>query len=320
MWGMTPVTRLAARAAQSNACRSGPCYAATTTLRSSPGALLYTKRGLSSSPCWAERNEDRIRKDFREDAAAERAADKKYDVAAEKEGYDAQSYASEASKEQAVRDDFRQDAEAERKADKAYDAAAKKEGYNPSDYTAEGRESAEEKERDDFREDALAEREADEKDDAAARKAGFQRYPASFVLPTTVPHISRLASTEAEHRKKLLHLLNAINLPQFLYAFAYGSGVFSQAKMAKQQPGGVPPMIDMVIAVRNPAMWHARNMLTNPHHYPWWVRWGGHWALRKVQKMGAGIWYVPYVKSEGEVRHVSDPDYQVRRDFGGSHV
>lgn len=276
MWGMTPVTRLAARAAQSSACRSGPCYAAMITLWSSPGALLYTKRGLSSSPCWAERNEDRIRKDFREDAAAERAADKKYDVAAEKEGYDAQSYASEASKEQAVRDDFRQDAEAER--------------------------------------------EADEKDDAAARKAGFQRYPASFVLPTTVPHISRLASTEAEHRKKLLHLLNAINLPQFLYAFAYGSGVFSQAKMAKQQPGGVPPMIDMVIAVRNPAMWHARNMLTNPHHYPWWVRWGGHWALRKVQKMGAGIWYVPYVKSEGEVRHVSDPDYQVRRDFGGSHV
>lgn len=159
-----------------------------------------------------------------------------------------------------------------------------------------------------------------EEEDEERSVAGTAKYPASFILPTTVPYVSRLAKSEADHRRKLLGLLQEMNLPRFRHAFAYGSGVFSQSAMSKKPPGGAPPMIDMVIAVKRPVHWHALNMRNNPHHYPWWVRWGGHWMLRKVQDMGAGIWYVPYVQVGGEVGRRNSPDCQVRYYLGGQNV
>ena len=145
-------------------------------------------------------------------------------------------------------------------------------------------------------------------------RSSVHQFPASFVLPTTVPEISRLTSEESSHRRRLVSVLNKMKLPQPLYAFAYGSGVFSQAPKS-QQTGSTPPMIDMIIAVQNPEHWHARNMQVNPHHYPWWTRWCGEKGIRVVQRSGAGLWYVPYVKvgDEGCVRNVcAYTDYQVR--------
>ncbi|WFD30891.1 Mitochondrial translocator assembly and maintenance protein 41 [Malassezia sp. CBS 17886] len=182
-------------------------------------------------------------------------------------------------------------------------------------------------------------------DHTSAPPRSTSTYPASFVVPELVPSVSELVDAEAKHRHGLLRVLESVHLPPFLYAFAYGSGVFSQeagqrgrsmkraatavgsadAKAAHATPvpgeviaadagraddakhppddtdaGGppssVPPMVDMVVAVQNPVHWHAANMMRNPGHYPWWARWGGMWMLRRVQDMGAGVWYVPYVR------------------------
>ena len=127
-----------------------------------------------------------------------------------------------------------------------------------------------------------------------------RQFPASFVVPTAMPDMSQRTAEEAEHRKHILAILHGMNLPIMQYAFAYGSGVFSQAPLSRRD-GGAPPMIDMVVAVKDPVHWHAANMLRNKSHYPWWTRWFGLWAIRAAQKMGAGLWYVPYVKVNNEI-------------------
>ncbi|WFD22583.1 hypothetical protein MEQU1_001255 [Malassezia equina] len=127
-----------------------------------------------------------------------------------------------------------------------------------------------------------------------------KQFPASFVVPTAVPQMSQMTRDEAAHRQKILGILNSMKLPKYNYAFAYGSGVFSQTTKAKAV-GGTAPMIDMVIAVQNPAHWHAMNMRTNPHHYPWWARMFGEWAVRATQNLGAKMWYVPYVQVQDEI-------------------
>ena len=269
------------------------------------------KRGFDPSNYKSQDGEElNERLTFREEASAERVADAQDVDAAERRGYNPDDYKKPPSEED-VRKDFEQDAAAEREADAKDLAAAKERGYNPADYEKSG-ESEQDKMRDDFREDALAESEANQENNAAAQRRGFNRYPASFVLPTTVPHIDRLTKSEAHHRQKLLHLLNLMNLPQFLHAFAYGSGVFSQTPTAKRQPNGTPPMIDMVISVQNPVHWHSRNMINNPSHYPWWVRMAPSWVLRRVQNMGAGVWYIPYVKVEDKVCASAHADRQIR--------
>lgn len=127
-----------------------------------------------------------------------------------------------------------------------------------------------------------------------------KQFPASFVVPTAMPDMSKRTAEEAAHRRHILHILQTMNLPMVQYAFAYGSGVFSQAPVS-QKVGNTPPMIDMVIAVKDPIHWHAANMLRNKSHYPWWTRWCGLWAIKAAQRMGAGLWYVPYVNVQDEI-------------------
>ena len=92
-----------------------------------------------------------------------------------------------------------------------------------------------------------------------------RQFPASFVVPTAMPDMSQRTAEEAEHRKHILAVLHKMNLPIMQYAFAYGSGVFSQAPLSRRD-GGAPPMIDMVVAVKDPVQWHAANMLRNQSH------------------------------------------------------
>lgn len=127
-----------------------------------------------------------------------------------------------------------------------------------------------------------------------------KQFPASFVVPTAVPKMSQMTREESAHRQKILDILQSMKLPKFNYAFAYGSGVFSQTTKSKAV-GGTAPMIDMVIAVQDPVHWHAMNMRTNPHHYPWWARLFGEWSVRATQNMGAKMWYVPYVQVKDEI-------------------
>lgn len=127
-----------------------------------------------------------------------------------------------------------------------------------------------------------------------------KQFPAPFVLPTAMPDMSKRTAEEAAHRQNILRILHGMNLPAVQYAFAYGSGVFSQAPVSKKEKGS-PPMIDMVVAVQDPVHWHAANMLRNRSHYPWWTRWFGVWSIRAAQRLGAGLWYVPYVKVHDEI-------------------
>lgn len=123
------------------------------------------------------------------------------------------------------------------------------------------------------------------------------RFPASFVLPTAIPSVSRMVDAEAQQRRELLGLYDKLNLPPCLYAFAYGSGVFSQAPGADQSKR----MIDLIVAVQNPVLWHERNMVVHPDHYPWIVRVLGSWSIRKFQNMGGGLWYNPYITTGDRV-------------------
>lgn len=144
-------------------------------------------------------------------------------------------------------------------------------------------------------EDAAAE-EAMKSAGAVSASIATGGYPASFVLPTSVPSISKLAEAEASHRRKLLGILTGLDLPPFKYAFAYGSGVFKQRSSSE---GERKPMVDVIVAVNNARTWHERNMMLHPKHYPWYARMLGAWGIGKVQKMGAKLWFTPFIESEG---------------------
>ncbi|WFC99225.1 Mitochondrial translocator assembly and maintenance protein 41 [Malassezia yamatoensis] len=250
----------------------------------------------------------KARRDFREDALAERAADAKYLKAAEEKGFDPSRDSTEEDRQLDQRLDFQEDAAAERVVDKENLAAAEERGFNSDDYSQTRTDSKQtdsqdldtkaESNTDDVSENSKSweEKEVEQDRSTNPKRRDLGQYPASFVLPTTVPHIERLTKSEADHRQKILHLLRSMNLPPILHAFAYGSGVFSQTTMSRKQANGTPPMVDMVLSVSSPGHWHARNMLYNPSHYPWWIRLAPMWMLRKIQKMGAKVWYIPYVQ------------------------
>ena len=67
-----------------------------------------------------------------------------------------------------------------------------------------------------------------------------RQFPASFVVPTAMPDMSQRTAEEAEHRKHILAVLHKMNLPIMQYAFAYGSGVFSQAPLSRRDGGHRP--------------------------------------------------------------------------------
>jgi len=60
-------------------------------------------------------------------------------------------------------------------------------------------------------------------------------------------------------------------------------------------------MLDFIMAVNHPQHWHAINLTQNPSHYSSGSRWLGSGMIERVQRMGAGIWYLPYVKIGDEV-------------------
>ncbi|WFD34037.1 tetrahydrofolate synthase [Malassezia cuniculi] len=118
-------------------------------------------------------------------------------------------------------------------------------------------------------------------------------FPASFVLPSNVPKVTRIVDAEAQQRRELLELFENLKLPHTHFAFAYGSGVFAQAAAHDKSK----KMIDLILAVQNPELWHARNLALHPHHYPWIVRILGSWGINKIQHLGGGLWYNPYVSA-----------------------
>ncbi|KAG9303431.1 hypothetical protein G9A89_013757 [Geosiphon pyriformis] len=80
------------------------------------------------------------------------------------------------------------------------------------------------------------------------------------------------------------------------YAFAYGSGVFPQRGYDSSKS---KPMIDFIFGVSHPQHWHSLNLAQYPEHYSI-IRMLGSGPVSFLQeKIGAGIYYNPYVKIDG---------------------
>lgn len=72
------------------------------------------------------------------------------------------------------------------------------------------------------------------------------------------------------------------------YAFAYGSGVFSQGKSKKkttEQP------VSLIFGVSYPDHWHSLNMRQNPHHYSALRRLGSDAVTFVQEHIGAGLYF-----------------------------
>lgn len=91
------------------------------------------------------------------------------------------------------------------------------------------------------------------------------------------------------------------DLPPVEFAFAYGSGVF-------QQPGHLDlskkevPMVDYILGVENPALWHTQNIERNPQHYNSWLAYFGGQAVSYVaENIGAGVHFNAFVPWRGKM-------------------
>ncbi|KAJ2361421.1 Mitochondrial translocator assembly and maintenance protein 41, partial [Coemansia sp. RSA 2607] len=94
--------------------------------------------------------------------------------------------------------------------------------------------------------------------------------------------------------------LNGV-LKQFMapirYAFAYGSGVYKQAGYGAASK----PMVDLIFAVSHPDHWHALNISQNRSHYSMMGALGSNAVSYVQERMGAGVYYNPYVEINGIV-------------------
>lgn len=102
---------------------------------------------------------------------------------------------------------------------------------------------------------------------------------------------------DREIREQLRQVLWKFGAP-IRYAFAYGSGVFSQGTKAANTTVS-KPQIDMIFGVTHTEHWHSLNLKQNSHHYSG-LRWLGSGAISFVQdQLGAGLYFNPYVEMDG---------------------
>ena len=86
------------------------------------------------------------------------------------------------------------------------------------------------------------------------------------------------------------------SLPPFAAAWAYGSAVFAQPGLYDEgatptSASRPPPMVDYLVAVPDPAAWHASNLASNPAHYTAWAArhlLGGGGVACLAEAVGAG--------------------------------
>lgn len=88
-------------------------------------------------------------------------------------------------------------------------------------------------------------------------------------------------------------------------SFGYGSGVFQQLGYT----GKSTPQIDLIHLVRNAQQFHEGNLHQYPEHYSGVKYFGGSHAVEKVQRLGAGIYFNPYVKMKDESGRTSSIKY-----------
>jgi translocator assembly and maintenance protein 41 len=83
------------------------------------------------------------------------------------------------------------------------------------------------------------------------------------------------------------------------YAVAYGSGVFSQGTT---KLSGQKPMIDLIFGVTYSQHWHSLNLQQHRDHYSFLGNLGSGVISMVQDRMGAGMYFNPYVEINGIVR------------------
>jgi len=85
-------------------------------------------------------------------------------------------------------------------------------------------------------------------------------------------------------------------LPAVDFAMIYGSGAFpqegAQASQRKQ--------IDFILSISDSKQWHEQNLSQNPEHYSF-MKYFGPSAISRVQDVGPGLYYHPYIDFEDRV-------------------
>ena len=79
--------------------------------------------------------------------------------------------------------------------------------------------------------------------------------------------------------------------PPTRYAFAYGSAALPQAFAASTPLKD--SMLDLILAVDDPVLWHTENLQRNRDHYSWLARSTGAASIGQIQEsnFGARMWY-----------------------------
>ncbi|RVD85196.1 uncharacterized protein DFL_003525 [Arthrobotrys flagrans] len=95
-------------------------------------------------------------------------------------------------------------------------------------------------------------------------------------------------------RQPLRQLLWEFKAP-IRYAFAYGSGVFSQGTAS----GKDKPMIDLIFGVTYTQHWHSLNLTEHRDHYSFLGRMGSGVVAKVQDGFGAGVYFNTYVEVNG---------------------
>ncbi|KAH0586172.1 hypothetical protein H2248_007436 [Termitomyces sp. 'cryptogamus'] len=124
------------------------------------------------------------------------------------------------------------------------------------------------------------------------RPAVFYKHPAIPTLPSTFGR-NQLLPVADSTRALLESIVSQFDAP-IRYAFAYGSGVFDQDGYDPLKEDD-KPMLDFMFAVTHSAHFHSINMQQHPHHYPLHARLLGSSYVSRLEEIGPGVWFNPYV-------------------------
>jgi len=114
--------------------------------------------------------------------------------------------------------------------------------------------------------------------------------------------VNQIMSINEELRERLRQVLWQFKAP-IRYAVAYGSGVFSQGKgHSSSKDGESKPQIDMLFGVTYTDHWHSLNLMQHRSHYSGLGVFGSGVVGYVQDRIGAGVYFNPYVEMNGMVR------------------
>ncbi|KAK9369181.1 mitochondrial matrix Mmp37-domain-containing protein [Lipomyces kononenkoae] len=115
----------------------------------------------------------------------------------------------------------------------------------------------------------------------------FSQLPENFGVNQHIP-------IDNELKERLRSTLWKFKAP-IRFAFAYGSGVFSQGRSYQK----TKPQVDLIFGVTYSQHWHSLNITQYPDHYSSLRRLGSGAVSYVQDNLGAGVYFNPYVEING---------------------